>query len=244
MRRLRHGSKCSVAPLSSPWPIALALLWLVIVGVGQASAAGSKTVAVWDFDNSTLPGATDVTWADSLQRVLSEALLADLNRIPALTTVERVNLRDILREQKLGSSDLADEASRLRLGNIAGARHMVFGSYLVQGDEVRIDVRAVEVETSLVELSESVTGSQEVVLQSMSQIAQKIARKVGAASTQQSAGSASIEVWSAYDQGILLMDAGKYQKALGVFKQVLKDHPNFKPAEKQITVALERIARQ
>lgn len=234
---------CTLAlSLSLVRQAAVAVL-LIISGICATHADGIKTVAVWDFDNATMPG-TALKSVDSLRRVLPEALLATLGSAPALKIVERVNLREVLQEQKLGTSDLVDEQSRLRLGKIAGAHNMIFGTYMVIGDQIRVDVRTVEVETSLIKSSESITGNEEEVLRSMDKVAQQIIRKIGGSAPTSSAARGSMDVWNLYDQGILLMDAAKYKEAIEVFKRVLKQQADFKPAEKQIALALERIARQ
>ena len=52
-----------------------------------------------------------------------------------------------MEELKLGSSSLADEDTRLKLGRLSGARLMVFGGYQIIGSRMRLDLRLVEVET-------------------------------------------------------------------------------------------------
>ena len=56
-------------------------------------------------------------------RPVSEILIEELQACPGLRAVERSRLRDILDEQKLGSSPLADADTRLRLGHLAEVRH-------------------------------------------------------------------------------------------------------------------------
>ena len=64
--------------------------------------------------------------------------------------VERQKLVRALEELRLGSSALADEETRLRLGRIQGARLMVLGGYMAVGGRMRIDLRLVDVESSRV----------------------------------------------------------------------------------------------
>jgi hypothetical protein len=52
-----------------------------------------------------------------------------------------------LEELGLGSSSLADESARLKLGRFVGANLMIFGGYQVVMDQMRIDLRMIEVET-------------------------------------------------------------------------------------------------
>jgi hypothetical protein len=61
--------------------------------------------------------------------------------------VEIQRLLLILDELNLGTSALAHETTRLKLGRMVGARLMVFGGYLVFAEQMRLDLRLVDVET-------------------------------------------------------------------------------------------------
>lgn len=200
------------------------------------------TLAVWDFENASFSGGAEL---DYLQRALSEMLLTDLAQVPGLKLVERVRLREALEEQKLGSGELASEESRLRLGRIVGANNMVFGSYLTAGEDLRIDVRVVEVETSLTRFTGDTTTSPDRVAEEMHKITRDIATKLGAQTPGKgAAGAEDMAVWKRYEAGIALMDEHKYDQAIAAFKEILKGHPGFEAAEKQIKLALERKVRQ
>ena len=55
-----------------------------------------------------------------------------------------------LEELRLGTSSLTDEATRLKLGKMTGARYMVFGGYQAIANQMRLDLRLVDVETAKV----------------------------------------------------------------------------------------------
>jgi curli biogenesis system outer membrane secretion channel CsgG len=75
------------------------------------------------------------------------------------TTIEREKLEIALRELNLGSSSLADSSTQLRIGRIAGASRMIFGAYQVVGNQMRLDLRVVEVETGrILKSSEKTAG--------------------------------------------------------------------------------------
>jgi len=104
---------------------------------------GNAAVAVWDFDNLT-PAASD---SDDLGEVLSLQVIDALQKRGDHPVVERQRLFLAMEELKLGSSSLADEDTRLRLGRLSGARLMVFGGYQIIGGSMRLDLRLVDVET-------------------------------------------------------------------------------------------------
>jgi TolB-like protein len=99
-------------------------------------------VAVWDLDDLS-PGDAGPNLGELLSARVTEVAMSK----GRYTVVERTRLLSALEELKLGSSGLTDESTRLKLGNLVGARLMVFGCYQAVGDRMRIDLRLVEVET-------------------------------------------------------------------------------------------------
>ncbi|MBI5015950.1 MAG: hypothetical protein HZB55_10720 [Deltaproteobacteria bacterium] len=122
---------CLLAPACAPAPPVV------------APAGGS--VAVWDLDDLTQGSASDAGLGDVLAGPVIEVV-----RSRGFQVVERQRLLLVLEELRIGSSALADESTRLRLGRLAGARWMVFGGYQVYGGQMRIDLRLVDVETGAV----------------------------------------------------------------------------------------------
>lgn len=100
-------------------------------------------VAVWDLENLSY----DPGMYPDMGAMLAGRIIEALGQHGDCRVVERQRLTAILEELNLGSSDLADEAVRLRIGRLSGARQMIFGGYQTAGDAVRIDLRLVDVET-------------------------------------------------------------------------------------------------
>ena len=118
-------------------------------GMGERKA----TVAVWELEDVS-PGLSRIDLGEVLSARVSESLL----RKGTYTVVERTRLLRVLEELHLGSSELADEGTRLRIGRLAGARFMVFGGYQIVGKQMRLDLRLVEVETGKVRKAVSKTA--------------------------------------------------------------------------------------
>lgn len=225
------------------WLRRLLLLLLVMAAPAQAGPT-PVTMALWDFDNNT-PGAMEtIQSVDHLRRVLPEMLLSRLVQSPGLRMVERLRLRELLEEQKLGSTELVEQDSRVRLGRILGAKRMVFGDYVLFGSTLRLDVRVVDVETSQVLISEPLTGSVNDVLESMPDMADTIAMKLDVQLAQPIGASVDPTVWAHYDQGLAQMDAKRFDQAVDIFKDILIKNGDFAPAQRQLVLALERLARQ
>jgi curli biogenesis system outer membrane secretion channel CsgG len=137
------------------------LLWAVWASMlcGSLSAAAEATaIAIWPFDNNVIGNEAPADEQLLVQEVFPDLLGSELSTSPRFRLVERQRLGDVLNEQKLGASELADDATRLRLGRLVGARWMAFGSYLRIGDSWQIDVRIVDAETSQIIATSSEAG--------------------------------------------------------------------------------------
>jgi TolB-like protein len=128
--------------------IGLPLVLILFFGCTQVPRMDRQApaVAVWDLENLNPEAAI----GPDMGELLASEVIATLKEANTYQVVERQRLILALEELNLGSSSLADEATRLQIGRIIGARFMVFGSYLVLGDMMRLDLRLVEVETGAV----------------------------------------------------------------------------------------------
>ncbi|MFH0730446.1 MAG: FlgO family outer membrane protein [Pseudomonadota bacterium] len=117
---------CATAPVAPP----------------TGSIEKKHTVAVWDLENLSPLGTAQMDLGDLLSARIIETVQQG-----GYTTIEREKLEIALRELNLGSSSLADSSTQLRIGRIAGASRMIFGAYQVVGNQMRLDLRLVDVET-------------------------------------------------------------------------------------------------
>jgi hypothetical protein len=119
---------------------------VVVVGLaacaGNGSSSGPVAVAVWDLENLAEAGNGP---PDGLGAILASQIAAHLETVPGFRVVERQQLIKALEELNIGSSQLADGETRLKLGAIIGAQQMVFGAFQQLGGAVRLDVRRVDV---------------------------------------------------------------------------------------------------
>jgi curli biogenesis system outer membrane secretion channel CsgG len=129
--------------LKLQYKLLLLSVFILCSCASEAPYPGNAAVAVWDLDNLT-PAASG---RDDLGELLSSQVIDTLQKRGDHPVVERQRLILAMEELKLGSTSLADEETRLRLGRLTGARLMVFGSYQIIGSSMRIDLRLVEVET-------------------------------------------------------------------------------------------------
>ena len=119
-----------------------ALLLLAACAAGSTPGAGQPiAIAVWDLEDlSALPAGLP-----GMGEMLAVQIAARLGGSDHYQVVERQQLVKVMEELHLGSSDLADPHTRLKLGRIIGAHQMVFGAFQTVGSLVRLDLRRVDV---------------------------------------------------------------------------------------------------
>ncbi|MCE2907931.1 MAG: hypothetical protein O9343_06295 [Burkholderiaceae bacterium] len=201
-------------------------------------APALPAVAVWDFDNqSPLPGN-----GEFLRRALPENLTAQLLRVPGLPVVERHRLRELLAEQQLAASERADAQARLRLGRIVRAARMVFGGFVVLGEQVRVHVRVVEKASSRLLVADEFSGALAGVMQQVEPLNRRLARALGGSVTPGVAYAAA--AWEAYDRILELADAGRGDEAVAALQALLARRPDFQPAERLLVALLQKSPRR
>lgn len=122
--------------------------FLLISACATSPPVGIKelTLAVWDIDDLS-PGSIG---RSNLGELLTGQIIETLKKKGQYTIVERERLLLVLEEQRLGTTSLVDESTRLKLGRLLGARRMIFGGYQVIGDQMRLDLRLLDVESGKV----------------------------------------------------------------------------------------------
>jgi TolB-like protein len=126
--------------------LASAIIWVTCCAAPPTRPEQGAAVAVWDLENLS----PSPTGQPDLGEILSGQIIETLKKGGDYLVVERRRLLLALEELRLGTTALADESTRLRLGKLVGARWMIFGGYLAVGGEMRLDLRLVEVETGKV----------------------------------------------------------------------------------------------
>lgn len=112
--------------------------------------ADSKLIlGVMDFDANGVDPATAQTVAELLHtRIAANS---------SVTLVERAKVEQLLHEQDFQNSNRADSSTAARLGQLLGARKMIFGSVGKLGSTMIVHTEIVDVETGKVDGSIDVT---------------------------------------------------------------------------------------
>ena len=160
--------------------VATGLAFAPAVGAAQGASPGAAasdrrpTLAVMYFTNAALLRHDEFA---PLSKGIAEMLITELSSNASVRVVERDQLQALLQEQNLGATDRVDKETAVRLGKVLGARHFLMGGFVIDPKEnVRLDVRAVNVETSQIDHVESVTGKAENLLALISEMGGKLNR--------------------------------------------------------------------
>ncbi|MHB1225677.1 MAG: CsgG/HfaB family protein [Gemmatimonadaceae bacterium] len=155
---------------------AAALLLTIAPSLSAQGAAAAPdrrpTLFVVDFRVSALGRQDDYA---PLSQGIADLLVSELSQNAAVRVVDRENLRRILDEQDLSSSNRIDDATAVRVGRILGAHHFIKGSVFIDPrGKLRLDAHTVSTETSAIEHVETVTGAGDDVMELIAQLSDKL----------------------------------------------------------------------
>ncbi len=129
--------------------VAASVAVAVTVGQATAQAAGGDgdvpTVAVLDFTGFMLGQAGNSV---NLGKAVSAMLVTEFSGREGMRVIERARLNELLTEQRLALSGRVEESSAVEVGKLLGAQYVFTGQVASIGDNLRTDIRAVDVETS------------------------------------------------------------------------------------------------
>ncbi len=226
--------------------LACALVIMLATATATAATPSAKprpTVAVLAFDY----GGKDPAF-EPLREGLAQMLITDVPSFVNVSVVERVRLKALLEEQKLGKSGKVDSSTAARLGKLLGARFLVLGNYFDLAQSMRIDARIVEVETGKIVRAVGVSGAGSDFLALEQDLAGKLGDAIMAAlpqleKTSPRARSKPAKVKSStvatYGRALLALDDGKKSEAKTLLKNVVAEAPEFELAKSDLNALLQ-----
>lgn len=216
---------------------------------GPAPTQSKPTVAVLSFDY----GGKDAG-LDPLREGLAQMLISDVPAFASVNVVERVRLKAVLEEQKLGRSGKIDPATAARVGKLLGARVLVLGNYFDLGASMRLDARVVEVETGKIVRAVGVNGASNDFLGMEQELAGKLGDALTAALPELSkpselpkvdkpakpkSGKVKSTTVATYGRALLALDEGKQGVAKALLTEVVKEAPEFALAKSDLNALLQ-----
>lgn len=177
---------------------------------------------------------------EALGRGLAEMFTTDLANVERLKVVERVRLQALLDELKLAQSQYVDQSTAPRVGRLLGAGRLVGGSYLVSGEEVRLQVTLANVASGerIPQLDDQRAGldnlfdlQTRVTFSIVDQLDVELTPQERAAIEE--VPTQSIQAFLAYSRGLMEEDRGNYGAAAQYYQQASQIDPNFQQAQQQ-----------
>jgi TolB-like protein len=184
----------------------------------------ARTLSILYFDN--LSKSPDFEW---LRTGLSDMLTTDVAASGAVTVVEREKLAEVLKEQELQLSGAVKDDDAVRVGAILAAKRIVYGSFIVAGQSLRIEARLVDTESAAVLGAVSAEGKKDEALALERKIAAGILSSLGiqARVAPSSGGTSQPDAAAAYYRGLAALDSGAYQEARARFTEASAIDPAY-----------------
>jgi TolB-like protein len=210
----------------------------------EQALAQSQRLAVMDFTDAAPKGSLG-----HLGKGLQSMITTDLAAAATFELVERARLQDIQAELKLQQGREIDAKTAVQVGKLAGASHLITGSYTVLDQKMRIDCRLVSVESGKVMLAEKVEGEKGGFFELEKLLVQKVVSSLGTkVEAKQRAQMAKVhtadfEAFRLFSDGIAGFDAKQYDVALSAMRGATEVDAEFKLAA--VTLAgYEQLVRK
>lgn len=212
----------------------------------QEAASSKPTVAIMYFTNGAIGNAADYA---PLSKGLAEMLITELSGNSNIRVVERDRIQALIEEQGLTAGGRVDQATAVRSGKILGALHMLMGTFVIDPKKrMRMDVRAINTETSELEFATSVSGKSDNMLEMLTQLAQKLNQglKLPDVPTEFQRGAAvgakgpnQLKSMMLLSRALEQQDRKNTQAAIALYKESLQANPDNARA-KTLLASLER----
>lgn len=219
----------------------LVMMLLLGVTMNLNPQNNKPTVAVMYFSNGAIGAAHNDL--EPLSKGIADMLITDLSNNPTIRVVERDQLQKLLEEQKLSASGSVSKETAVKVGKLLGAHHMIFGGFVTDPmGRMRLDARAVNVETSEIEHVESVTDKTDNLMTMIANLAGKLntgmklpaiptsMRAEAAVKTQQQK-AVPFQAVMLYSRALSEQDKGNKQEAVKLYKASLDKFPNYAAAK-------------
>lgn len=197
------------------------------------------TVAVMYFDNGALSNRTDFA---PLSKGIADMLAVALRSNCRVRVVEREQLQRLLTEQNI-PADRIDAATRVRIGRLLGAKHMIMGAFVVDlREQMIMTASAIDVETSEHEADVSQRDAAKNLLDMVPALARKLndAMKLPPMPTPVFEGSRPAKRddellgLRLYSRALEEQDRGNKPKASELYRAALEKFPAYAPAQQAL----------
>ena len=207
----------------------------VMGAVAHAQGTARPTVAILYFNSGVV--ASDARNYDGLSKGIADFLATEMATNPAIRVIERDQVQKLLDAQRRVTSGPIDRETAVLVGRLLGAQHMIFGGFMTDSrGNIRIDARAVNVETGMIEFTHRAQDNADHLTPLIAQLADRLTAglKLPGAMVRATAGAApaTLPMRDAvmYGRALDLADKGERARALELLDDILRRFPEFGPA--------------
>jgi len=221
-----------IAGVAGAFLVLLILMFGLFGGNGandaQRDSTTPLTLAVLDFTNHSQDPELD-----GFRLGFRDMLTTDLSGVLAIRILDRARLEALLKEHGLAETRFIDQQTAVQLGRGLSAHQMLAGSYVISGEDIRVDVRLVSVETSEVLFADSVTGKKSDLLGLERLLAEKVISGLEVKPTDaevealQRSQVADYEAFRLYSEARLAQIGGEREKAEQRLRAALEQDAGF-----------------
>lgn len=220
-------------------PLVLTVV-LAAAGFGAATAPAQSqdipTVAVMDF-SSFMMGESG--GAVNLGKAVSAMLVTEFSGREGMIVVERAQLNELLREQDLNLSGRIQESDAIEVGKMLGVQYVLHGQVTSIVDNLRMDIRAVDVETSEIVMVLKQGGQTSDLFAVVVGMADQFGEELNLVPPSERAEMQSIPPMATieFSRALDFEDRQEIDQAIEHYEATLEIHPNHRDARR----ALERL---
>lgn len=194
------------------------------------------TVAVLDFAGLMMG---DGNAAVPLGKTVSAMLVTEFSGREGMQVIERAELNEMLREQDLALSGRVDESSAIEIGKLLGAQYVLTGQATDIVGNLRMDIRAVDVETSEIVAVLKMSGLTTNLFSIIVDLADDFGEMLDLTPPSGRPAMETIPVPAtiAFSRAVAYEDRGEIEQAIEFYERTLEIHPGHRDAQR----ALERL---
>jgi len=200
-----------------------------------AAAPAGPRIAVVEFTSAS----TDKE-LEALGKGLQSMVATDLAQVPGLRLVERERLKEVEAELKLGRSGQIDKSTAARVGKLAGATHLLGGTFTVVGTRMRIDARLFSVQTGDVLVAEQIEGERDAFFELEKKLGQKVIDSLGITLKPRERAAlakvqtADFDAFRSFSRGLAAFDDKRYQDAITAMADATQRDKDFQLAARTL----------
>lgn len=192
---------------------------------------GVPTVAIMDLSSFMMgEGGASV----HLGKAVSAMLATEFGGRDGMRTIQRAELKALIRERHLQPSRRIDEADAIEVGRVLGVQYVLHGQVTSIVDNLRMDIRAVDVETSeivsVMKKSDRTTELFSVGVELADEFDESL--DLTAPSHRSEGEPIPVAATIAFSRGVDHEDRGRVGDAIEQYERALQIHPGHRDARR------------